>query len=257
MPRKRKAPCDDGLVSLHAQSHLSQSALECVLKSVRERGLPQNISRASQTRERQRFCQALTPYGAVVQQLDVGEHRFWVNHPIAHLYRTAAHCDRFVRILKSTWQRRPCNVASPWRIITYFDEVSPTDPKSVHEDDKKIQCIYWTFLEFAPYIHDERVWFIIACIPRVDICALGGGMAELFSRLLSTTFFNPNSISFDQSGIMLDFDGAAQRLFAKHHMCLLDFAAIQQLLGCMGPNGLRACPACSNVVKDNLVVMKH
>ena len=42
------------------------------------------------------------------------------------------------------------------------------------------------------------------------------------------------------------------RLFATHSCTLGDFKALVELTGSMGQNGLRPCPSCSNIVKDDL-----
>ena len=42
------------------------------------------------------------------------------------------------------------------------------------------------------------------------------------------------------------------RLFATHSCTLADFKALVELTGSMGPSGLRPCPSCSNIVKDDL-----
>ena len=70
---KRKTPrsngFDDPLVMLHRGPHLSQAALEAVLKYVKEHGPLTAVSRRSQLRARERALQGSTPYGLVLQPL--------------------------------------------------------------------------------------------------------------------------------------------------------------------------------------------
>ena len=42
------------------------------------------------------------------------------------------------------------------------------------------------------------------------------------------------------------------RIFATHDCTICDFAALKELLCSMGQSGLKPCPKCSNIVKDDL-----
>ena len=188
MSKKRTLSSDDALVALHRRSHLSQRALENTLVFVRDHGLPGKLSRSSQTRARQKACQVLTPYGPVVQCLRVGELGVWINHPVPHLYRTILECEEFASLMSLTLRQYPSTPLHLWRIVLYFDEVTPTDTTNTHVDDHKLQDIYWTFLEFGHRIYDERVWFVLTAMPSVDVKTLPGKMSQLVGCLLADTF---------------------------------------------------------------------
>ena len=81
-------------------------------------------------------------------------------------------------------------MSQPWRIIIYFDEVTPTDPTSTKEDKHKIHGFYLTFVEFFELIYDEKVWFIVTCSASVDVELLETGMSQLVKHVLKTCFFN-------------------------------------------------------------------
>ena len=85
--------CKDqnALVHLHRGPIISQRALEAILQTVREHGLPEYSSRRSQFRARADAVQRDTPYGPVMKALHLGavSPDIYISHPLALLYRTA------------------------------------------------------------------------------------------------------------------------------------------------------------------------
>ena len=134
----------NALVHLHRGPHISQRALEATLKTVREHGLPEHSSRRSQFRARAETVLRDTPYGPVMQALHLGAESpdIYISHPLALLYRTAKECEPFRRVLQNTLRKHPCSVSNPWRVVIYFDEITPTDPCSAKVDRHKLQGFY-------------------------------------------------------------------------------------------------------------------
>ena len=256
------------LVSLHRGPQISQRALESTLQHVRDYGLPSTISAASQRRARHAAVQSESPYGQVLQpfRLDLARPgtswETWLCHPFALLYRTIQECKPFRSLLREKLQQHPCTVTRPWRIIIYFDEVTPTDPCSTKADGHKIYGFYWTFCEFADVIFDNDIWFIVSCAPSIEVSELQTGMSQVVKHVMRNCFFNPKSHNFETSGLLLDMSEPAPgqpaqgldmvRLFARHAYTICDFAALKELLTSLGPTALKPCPACCNIVKDDV-----
>ena len=80
-------------------------------------------------------------------------------------------------------------------------------------------------------------------------------MSQLVKHVLSKCFFDNEGFNLETSGVFLDesagFD-VPVRLFARHAYTICDFAALKELLQSHGQSGLKPCPSCSNVVKDDL-----
>ena len=142
-------------------------------------------------------------------------------------------------------------------MIIYFDEVTPTDPCSTKPDGKKIQCFYWTFVEFMDIIFDTDAWFIVSCTPSIEVKELQAGMSQVVKHVMRNCFFNTESHHFEKGGLLLDMSEHGHgedmvRLFAVHQWTICDFLAIKELLLSMGAGGLKPCPSCSNIAKDDI-----
>ena len=268
---KRKGGCDHSLVSLHRGPQISASALESTLQYVRDNGLPSAVSRRTQLRARHAAVEVETPYGQVLQPFRLELARpgtswvTWLCHPFALLHRTVRECQPFRSLIRKKLQQHPCSVTRPWSIIIYFDEITPTDPCSTKSDAHKIQGFYWTFSELADIIFDNDLWFIVSCAPSIEVSQLQAGMSQVVKHGMRNFFFNPESHNFETSGLLLDMSEPAQpvpgqpaqgqvmvRLFARHATTICDFASLKELLLSMGQGGLKPCPICINIVKDDL-----
>ena len=181
----------------------------------------------------------------------------YISHPLALLYRTAKECEPFRRVLQNTLRKHPCSVSNPWRVVIYFDEITPTDPCSAKVDRHKLQGFYWTFMELGDISFDDKIWFVVSCSPSVGAAKLEGGMSQLVKHVLRKCFFDNAGFNLETSGIFLDESAGMDvpvRLFARHAYTICDFNALKALLQTMGQSGLKPCPSCSNVVKDDLAV---
>ena len=260
----KKRPADDALVEMHrGASFTTQRGMASILQYVQAHGIPSAVSASSQRRARQKACQVMTPFGQITQELVLrlasGEDStVHVLHPFALLYRTVRECPPFRSLLLETLQKYPSTRTNPWGIIIYFDEVSPTNPLASGTDERKIQSFYWTFREFLPFLSREEVWFIVSCTRSTTIEELEVGMNEMVKLVLKQCFFNEDSHHFAKSGIALDVRDPAVdvpnivHIFAQHALTIADFLALKQLLNAMGHNGLKPCPCCRNIVKDDI-----
>ena len=255
----KKRSADDPLVAMHRGPHLTQSALAAVLKYVRDNGVPPAVSESSQRRARRKYAMVDTDYGPVVQQLHLegGAEDVYVLHPFALLQRTTKECAPFRELLLETLKAKPCSAVAPWGLIIYFDGISPTNALSLHIDERKIESFYWTFREFVDHLSNDILWFVVSCAREVTVQELEAGMSELVYTVLRQLFFNDANHNFASSGVRLEYtddDGVSHdfRLFAVHSQTIADALALKEVLHSMGHNGLRPCPKCLYITKDDV-----
>ena len=259
MRKAKSAASAKQLVAMHRGPVSSQSAAAHIMRQVRENGLPSAISASSQRRARQREASISTSFGDVLVPMklktqDGDDLTVWISSPLALLEHTVRVCPGFRAFFKNALAQHPCTIGNPWGLILYFDEVSPTDPVSPHADMRKIQGVYWTFVEFVPFTSRDELWFILACIPSHELEDVDSGMAQVIGSALRQFFFDPAGHNLATSGAAFDLqDGRAmQHLFAEHAILIADFLAISDFLGSMAQNGLAPCPICRNIVKDDI-----
>ena len=247
------------LVDIHRTSHVTQRGAAAILRFVKEHGLPTAVSESSQRRARQHASQVKTPFGPVVQSMELTLHdgsisTVHINHPFALIFRTLRECAPFRQLMTEKLERHPSSVVAPWGLIIYFDEISPTDPLVTRKDQRKIQSVYWTFREFSDIIFNETIWFCIACTRSATVADMEVGMSAFVRNILHDLFFNPRGHHFANSGITLDFsdpdvDASPKlvHLFASHWVTITDFKATKDVLVSMGQKGVVPCPICINI----------
>ena len=115
-----------------------------------------------------------------------------------------------------------------------------------------VQCVYWTFKEFAPLLWDELLWFEVAATRDYYVYKLPGKVSQYLSMVLESAFFSSDN-SFDRHGAMLDLSDTGdasdiQTIWAIHAVTITDFKALEEALGAKGPQGTRPCPICRNIL---------
>jgi hypothetical protein len=248
------------LVRLHRGLHVSARALEFVLKDVRTHGVPKAVSRKGQQRARRAAVQTESLYGQLLQLLRLTvDSQPWETvliQPMPLLEATIRECAPFRALMRQKLRLHPCSVDRPWNIVIYFDGVTPTDPCSTKVDRHKIECFYWTFMEFADLIFEDIIWFIAACAPTVEVARLETGMSQTVKHIMRKCFFDTAGHNFATGGMHVDMSEPGEapdmvRLFARHQYTIADFAALKEVVTSMGQRGLKPCPKCSNIVKDD------
>ena len=245
------------LVSLHHGAFVTQSGMVDVLKHVRDFGMPTAFSRASQYRARASACSELTPYGAPVMDLTMqmanGEAvQIAVQSPFAMLWKCANASEQYAAALRTALHRSPCSPSKPWGLLLYWDEVTPSNPLAKGKDLRKVQAIYWNFVELEALWSFEDSWFEV-CTARSDLVSrMQGGMSGLVAQVMRL-FFNPSGFDFKAAGIALSLHGdpptaEPTRLFAVHQVTIADYPAITEVIGNRTHNASKPCCCCRNVV---------
>ncbi len=219
-------PCAGQLVELHRGSYVSQSALVDVLRHVRDHGLPESYSRAAQVRAHEAACTEETPYGPVVRDLrfptrDGRGLEFGVQAPAPLLHCLVRKCTPVRDLMRETLQQHPSSPQSMWRIVVYFDGISPQNPLYKGKDNRAVEAIYWSFLEFAPLLWDEDLWMCVSAARKTEVQRLAAGMSENIAETMVRLFFDAERFHFERHSLTLDMsrDGDASdpvTVWARH-----------------------------------------
>ena len=236
------------LLSLGRGAQVSQSGKAKLLQAVADEGLPDAFSRATQYRGRKDTCAEATPYGKLIESLELpckgGAMTVGVQNPFAMLHTCCAKSEHFSALLRA---KLACNKV-PWRFIFYADGVSPADGLAKH-DRRKLVAVYWSFAELGhEALCSEEVWMVATVVRDSVVRDLDGGLSHLFALLLKRAFFNPSGFDFRRSGMTLRLGEESVMLFAQWAILLADELALKEILLCKGHAGYKPCVLCSNVV---------
>ena len=121
-------------VYVAAASHafVSQSGIVAVLKSVREHGLPDAISRPTLKRTRREAMPDMTPLGPLhgsvdLQTTDGGMVKLPVMNPWALLHATLERCESFRDFFEGVMASCTNTAETPFKVALYCDEILPGD----------------------------------------------------------------------------------------------------------------------------------
>ena len=248
-PNKKSRKNDEHLVDLHRGSYLSQSALRYVLNNVKANGLPETFSRSQQGRANAMVGNTDTPYGPPCKHMTLplvsGPVSVGVQNPCAMLWLAAHESAGFQELMHDTLRRYPCTRQSPWRLVIYFDGITPNNPLSKGKDNRKVDAFYWSFLEFGNFLSQEIVWFCCSATRHVLIEKLTGNMSENVMIVLGELFFGENDMA--RHGVTLDIGEHTHTIYAEHHITIADGLAIEEVSFNKGHAGTVPCAICRNV----------
>ena len=235
------------LTNLQRGSYASVRALERILCDVKKNGVPEAVGRSTFYRARKKAASEVTPFGALIQPFDLpladGVHTVVAQHPLAMLHVVARDCEPFRNTLEQALRRKPPSAEAPWGLVMYCDEIGHNP---VGRDERKIESVYWSFLELGPAaLSTELAWFEVVAVRTTLIEELPSGMSHLYKLILSRLFFNREQGSDMSVGVFLR-DGWPM-IFAKFACFVADEKAIKEVWCNKGASGYRFCPLCWNV----------
>ena len=257
LPLKRSRPLRD----YAGGAYVSQTALRNLLTTVENEGVPKHYSRYKQYSERKQACNVDTPYGKLVEpfglpliaDLDparrVHARDIAIQNPLAMLWYICSESEPFAEFMQECLRVHPAgSSASPWRLVFYLDEVTPSDTQTKH-DVRKTYAFYWSFLEFgAAALACEDLWFTIGIIRTAVVKQIPFGLPQIVKAFLRR-MFGDGGFDLSRSGIVLNFPGGVSaRLFARFSALLADYVALKFCADCKGHAGTVPCFACRNVL---------
>ena len=230
----------------------SASALAAILEEVKRHGVPEGpVDRRAFRDARNDECSAHTPYGLVVQTVDVvctddELQEVPIAHPMALLWKASKDCSSFQSFIFYRLQQKPSSYDSPWSIIIYTDEVTPGDPLAPH-NLRKFHIVYWGFLEFGfNALSREEAWFTVACQHSTLVNEMNAGLSQLMSAVLKA-FFPEEGINFQTTGVLLDLgEYGSVRVWAKVVGFLMDGGAHKYCWHSRGDGASKFCLLCKS-----------
>lgn len=239
----------------HRHSYISHSGLIATLKSVKENGLPDSISRRTLKRARQEEIGGSTPFGDLITHIsldliDGSVKQFPVVHPLALFWMVLQKCDAFRGWFLELLQSKPSNLNNMWRVALYNDEVLPGNPLKV-SNERKIMGFYWSWMEYGNFIHQECMWYHLCAIRSSHIRKVKGGVSQLFKKLLPLFFSAPTDLRL---GVQMTIPPGPEGLsssffiFGCFGTLVADEVALKQCWSFKGSSGTLMCFRCSNVV---------
>jgi len=129
---------------LSGNHYVSARALEAVLQSIREHGLPESSSRSSIARQRTATANVSTPFGDVIQSFKVcgnkgGDVQLYCQHPLAMLWLVLRDSEHFKQSFDTMMAKQG---TTPIRIVVYSDEITPG--RELVPNDRKAWAVYWS-----------------------------------------------------------------------------------------------------------------
>ena len=147
--------------------YISQKALAAVLRIAQKEPLP--AGRRNDFRDaRDSVASTPTPYGPICQVLrlpsaDGGtDILVEIQHPFAMFYHACKTSHALSALVKRCALARPPNLATPWNMIIYTDEITPGNPMA-YKNPRKLWAIYWSILEWGPAVLSDEDTTWIAC----------------------------------------------------------------------------------------------
>ena len=152
-------------------------------------------SRSAARREAQSAIEehalADTPYGRVVQRLDLGTPALcqweYVN-PFAYLYHLTRMSKGFSELMTATLG----SAQGPLRIVLYIDEVTPGNPLRP-DKGRSTQSIYWRFADWPQWaLRRAGAWLLFGVVRSSLVSELQAGESGLMRHVMK--IFLPNMV---------------------------------------------------------------
>lgn len=233
--------------SLLSTSKQTKTALLSTLQSLKDHGmLDVDVSRGDLKRAAEHHANQQTPYGAVVQKIELNAPRLKyldIVHPFAFLYYLTKISAHFAQLMYECCRDN----VNPLRLIVYADEMTPGNPFRP-EKTRTLQCIYWAFVDWPAHVLCRTFAWPVLCLIRSPIVAsIDGGMSYIV-RMILRIFFPLTGHSL-KTGIYLAYDSIRYTLTAKFMGFLCDLKGHKENTEWVGYNGNHCCLSCLNVDK--------
>lgn len=239
------------LVDMPAGKHVSARALEAIMKTVKDSGLPTATSRSTFARQRKAIAYEVTPYGPIVvsRPLVLHDGKSWdcyFQHPFAMLH-SALTSSAYIR---SVFRKMCDENSNLLHCIFYTDGVTPGNV--VRKDNRlSIHAIYWSIEEFGyPLLSDEDFWFTAGAPLQTHVNELVvDDLHAVFRELL--LLFWPGDGTDGTTGLRLPIEacGSERLVFFTYGFLIEDERAHKAVVNSKGSGGAKPCLLCQNCVK--------
>ena len=121
---KRKSEQHADLRSLGKEAHVTQRGIASLIQSLRDKGIPDHVSRATQYRARKDLAQTQTPYGQLMTEVEVSftdpskrALTIGFQNPMAYVQYQATHSEHYATLLTQALIKHPPPPTNVWRIV--------------------------------------------------------------------------------------------------------------------------------------------
>ena len=184
-----------------------------------------------------------TPYGETLRYLEISNSYRWPHlNPFAQLFYLSTISDALSCILKQVLSRNNMVLT----VVLYIDECQPGNP--LRPDlARKIQCVYWNFIEFPQYLLQRaETWFLLGACRSSVVNDMPGEVSGFMKHILHL-FFSQKTVSF-ATGVSFAHRGEQIMFTAKFGGFLSDEKAHKEIFNIKGAGGNKPCPTCKNIV---------
>ena len=232
----------DVYVASASHAFVSQSGLVALLKSVREHGLPEHISRQTLKRTRVQALPGDTPLGPLQSTLSLIEEQGGTLElpcisPWPLLFATLERNESFREFFEGVLASSNNSAGNP-----FCDEILPGDQLKA-TNSRKMVAFYWSLMDFGNQLGRDVLWFQFSICRASHIKKVAGQYSQLFKKICEL-FTKP---PFDgRLGLSLPLNGPCKFGFFKVGLLLADEAALKQRWSNKGSSGLFICVFCQN-----------
>ena len=239
--------------------HASASALSAILGAIQKDGLPEgSVSRPTLRQARDQLMKDTTPYGTVVQLLELSgkdgvTRAVPIANPFALIYSAVRDCAPFREFMKLKLEEQPPSPDAAWSLVLYSDEVTPGNPLSTN-NKRKFHAVYFSFLEFGTNaLSREESWFTVVTEYSTTINDVCAGLSQLLAGVIKV-FFDDGGFNLGTNGILLPVGAGGTRLWARLGGIIQDGAAHKSTWSSRGDGASKMCLLCKNlfVEKSNI-----
>ena len=228
--------------------YVSISGLSAIMDEIRTYGMPKHCSRQAIKRARDLEFDVTTTnsYGLVMRPVTIGAdakgkpQEFWYADPRATLHHMIRSSDKLKLFILETLRRCPSTPQTPWKIITYNDEVVAGNPLLRH-NHRKAHVYYYSFHEFGiAALSSEFLWFTLTVAISDTVNAIDGYGCGMLCKTMMLEF-----AVFATEGFICD----EIIIFARIDMFVADALALQSSLN-VKAGGHMFCLNCRNVISQ-------
>ena len=222
---------------------VSDSALAKIIESLRRDAISEPVRRQDchtaaldAIRESDRIC--------FLPLLTGGTWNWHYLLPQSVLKETLARSLAVADAYRYALARWPNSSDTPWRLICYFDELTP-GVLLRPDNRRKTMSVYISFAELGPQLLCRcEFWMTVAVARTTVIRYIVGGRSRMLRDLLRAAFLGEETF---ESGVLVHL-GGPRLFFARLGNIIADESALKMAFDAKGASGLRCCPGCNNVM---------
>ena len=250
----RKSKIDDLRSHIAATSQASKTGIARVLNALQSADVLTNNEIGKSVRSERyqlqkavhRHAKADTPYGRVVQSMDIGLDQPWeFIHPFALIYYLTSISESF----SSFFHDAVVHAHGKLRLLVYGDEFTPGNPNRI-DKGRMVMCYYFTFIDFPTWAVNQTIgWLPFGMLRSQKIDKSPLSHTSLMSKVLMTFISDGPSTGIGRldTGCMY-VHGGEHRMYSGSFAGIIgDEQGLKEFFGIKGQAGWKPCLCCTNL----------